>query len=557
MKKILKIVFPIIIAFIAIQASVILTFHQESNNNPLPSFYKKGVYHVHSIYSDGGGDINEITQAASRDKLDFVILTDHGRPNRQSSQSTQWLHGVLLIGASELPLYSGHMTAAGYNLPAYMFPPEPQEAINEVIKDQGICFIAHPFDLKIPWSDWDIENFTGIELLNSYYSSKMTSLIKTIILPFQYLFGPSYALTSIIQYPEKEIKQWDAFLTHGKYSGIYALDAHARIPITNNFQLNIPSYQSMFKIFTVYVKADHALDSNASSAASAVIASIKSGNFFDAIESIASANGFDNYYLQSDRKRIDMGGNSEQPGGTLVFILPFSFPTDIFIKKDGKIFKHIIQNTQKELFIPIGEPGVYRAEIFVPQNRFHNLPWLVTNPFFIGIKEKKRGAETFTLQNILLNKDNYFQIEKNEHTQAGQSYEWTNDHQVRVNFNFKLQKEPSGDVNFWAALSHREPKDFSHFKGIIFKVKGSRRMRLLLQFRTLANQTENAYQHSFLVDKEWTAITIPFHKFHQLYGNNNQLPELTQITSFFILIDNSNAFPGAKGSITLTEFGLY
>lgn len=40
-------------------------------------FEYTGAIHVHSIFSDGSGDINEITQYANESGLDFVILTDH------------------------------------------------------------------------------------------------------------------------------------------------------------------------------------------------------------------------------------------------------------------------------------------------------------------------------------------------------------------------------------------------------------------------------------------------------------------------------------------------
>jgi len=37
----------------------------------------RGVIHVHSVFSDGGGSPRDIADAASEAGLDFVVLTDH------------------------------------------------------------------------------------------------------------------------------------------------------------------------------------------------------------------------------------------------------------------------------------------------------------------------------------------------------------------------------------------------------------------------------------------------------------------------------------------------
>ncbi|OGF63437.1 MAG: hypothetical protein A2Y62_07315 [Candidatus Fischerbacteria bacterium RBG_13_37_8] len=556
MKKLFKIIFIILLCLLVIQLYLILSFHKEKNDNPLPPLYLKGAYHVHSLFSDGGGDIHEITRAASQANLDFVILTDHGRPNFKSSNTTQYLNNILLIGASEFSLYSGHMTAIGYKIPEYIYPPEPQEAINEIMRDKGICFISHPFDSKIPWSDWNIENFNGIEILNSYDSAKNASLLKTALLPLRYLFSPVYALTSLFPYPQKEMKQWDLFLTKGHYFGIYALDAHAKLSLSKSYRVKIPSYLTMFKILTLYIKTDHTLRNNTHSDAAAIISALRAGNFFSVIESLASANGFENYYLQKDGQKIEMGGSSHQTGGSLVFILPFPFATDIIIIKDGTLYKKIIHNTQKQLSVQINEPGVYRSELFISQNHFSYLPWITANPFFIDIQKINKKEPDSKMTKKLFNAENYFHIEKNKQSTAQQNYEQTEENKWQVNFNFHLKEESQHDKNFWTALARRENMDFSAYHGFIMEAKGIKRMRFSLQFRTSHNHIETIYQHTFLLEQQWQKITIPFDNFYQISGTE-QKSNLQNITSFFILINADTAFPESSGTINIKKFGLY
>ena len=40
----------------------------------------EGVYHIHTTYSDGRKSLDEIAKLASQANIDFIILTDHGRP---------------------------------------------------------------------------------------------------------------------------------------------------------------------------------------------------------------------------------------------------------------------------------------------------------------------------------------------------------------------------------------------------------------------------------------------------------------------------------------------
>ncbi len=81
-------------------------------------------------------------------------------------------------------------------------------------------------------------------------------------------------------------------------------------------------------------------------------------------------------------------------------------------------------------------------------------------------------------------------------------------------------------------------------------------MRCWLQFRTGSGPGEAAYQHSFLADEPWQTIVIPFSDFHHLYGPAMP-PVLEAIDSFFFLIDNGNAYPGADGEIFFRQIGLY
>lgn len=553
MKKFFKALFFVFAVFLAIMAYKSLSFQKKTNSHPLPANYKKGVFHLHSTFSDGLGNTEAIMRAAQSQTLDFVILTDHGRPNLRASAATAWFRDTLLIGASEFSLHCGHLAAAGYRIPGYIFPPEAQEAIAEVDRDGGVTFIAHPLDRRIPWSDWQARGFTGIEILSLYQMAKKNLLVGMTLFPLRYLFNADYALTSLITYPQEEMRIWDRFAREGNYFGIYALDSHAKLQLGKKSSLHFPSYEATFRILNIYVKVERELAGDAHAAAAAIIAAIRRGNFFNVIESLAPANGFENYYLEKDGRRVDMGGDAKAAAGTLVFKMPFNFATDIVIKKDGELFKTIRANTQQELSIAVSRAGVYRAEVSLASGLFKKLPWIMTNPIFIARPALEKAAPEDVAAIFPAEGENYFQVEKNSRSSAAIRWDAPGAGTPITAFAFTLQREAPDQADFWVALAHRQKIAGNEYHGFVFETRGSGPMRCWLQFRTGSGQAESAFQHSFPVDGQWRKITIPFAKFHRLYG---QASVPAEVQAFFFLIDNGNAFPGAHGEILFRRIGL-
>jgi hypothetical protein len=555
-KKLLKALLSLLALLLAAVAFSSLSFRQQTNGRPMPAAYKKGAFHLHSAFSDGSGGVGEIGREARLSHLDFVFLTDHGRPNRRSSAATDWTDGVLLIGASEFSLNEGHLAAAGYRVPDYIFPPEAGEAIAEVNRDRGMTFISHPLDRKIPWTDWRVRDFSGIELLSLYQLAKKNIPYLTTLFPLRYLFNPDYALTSLISYPETETRLWDRFNREGNYLGIYALDSHAKLQIGNKFSLPFPSYGATFRILNIYVKVARPFEKDPLAAAAAVIAAMRRGDFFNVIESLAPANGFENIYREADGRLVDMGGDARNPGGALIFKLPFTFPIDIVIKKDGAVFRTFRANTSPELSVPITAAGVYRSEIRLASGRFRSLPWIMTNPIFVATPKSDKKPPQATVGTPLAVDENFFQVEKNNRSGAVLRRVLPPDGPPVTALSFTLEREAPEKKDFWVALAHRQKLAAAGFRGFVFEARADAAMRFWLQFRSAAGRGEAAYQHSFLATDQWQEFVIPFAAFRQLYGRA-AAPDPSGISSFFFLIDNGNAFSGTQGEIFFRQIGLY
>ncbi|MCP5104124.1 MAG: hypothetical protein GY950_12130 [bacterium] len=539
-------------------------YKKEVNDNPLPSYYKKGVYHMHSVFSDGKGTIDEITEsAAAVSNLDFVILTDHGRPNRKSSRATAYSDGVLLMGGSEFSLHSGHLACVGYETPDYIFPPEPQEAIDEMNRDKGVSFISHPFDGRIPWTDWEVSGYTGIEVLSCYSSARKISLLKFAGFPLQYLVNSNYALLSTLHYPSENMEKWDRLNggdNSGRYYGIYALDAHARLPITENFSLNFPTYKAMFEILTVYVKIDRSLVNDARQDTAVIVSALRKGNFFNVIEAIGSANGFEAVFLGASGERVEMGGRTAEESGRLILELPFEFETEVVVKRDGKRFRGITKNKPGKLEIAVTERGVYVVEVYAAGNKFDTLPWILSNPFFIGSGGEnpvgKTGEVEIPTGKPFATEKGFFIVETNPGSEGAVTYGVSEAEELVTEFTFKLGKDSVSGRDFWSVLAARGRFDFSGFKGIMFEARSDKRRRFWVEFRTGKKGAESWYRHSFLVENEWKRFYIPFERFHVIFGEA-KAPDLSDIGSIFFSINNANAYEGTAGKMDLKKVELY
>lgn len=575
----MKYTFILLLVLVLIDALPSFFYSPEQNNNPLPSFYKKGVYHVHSIYSDGKGTVDEIYEAAEGAKLDFVVLTDHGRPNVKCASSTAFKGNVLMVGASELSLNCGHLCGVGFETPEYIFPPEPQEAIDELVKEQkGAAYIAHPFDDKITWTDWDIEKFTGIELINSYSEARRAGVLNFLLFPLKYWINSRYALLVSMAYPSPNVAKWDDLNMEAnalaQCYGIFALDVHAKMKVTKNFALNFPTYRAMFEVMNVYIKIKGSWGRDADKAELDVVDALKEGKFFNAVEGIAPANGFDAFFMrQGDGKRMEMGevslaNNEAGIAGKMVLETPFDFATEIFVFKNGKPFKHIEENKNKRVEIEVKEAGVYRAELRVPGNSFDDLPWIICNPFFIGMRgpgiddrDLKRLAIAAT-RPVPEDIDNIkFKVEKNEISQVELQQIVTNHGHEQMSLKFRMRRDGPGNKDYWGMMALRKDYDFSKFNGFAFEVAGNQKMRLWLEFRAGKGNKDGAetwFRHSFLVTRKMKKVIIPFDKFYPYLGKKQKANAVKHLVrSIFLGVNNAIAYAGSDGYVAIESFGVF
>ncbi|MCZ6701408.1 MAG: PHP domain-containing protein, partial [Ignavibacteria bacterium] len=134
-----------------------------------------GAIHMHSIYSDGSGEVPQIARFADEVGLDYIILTDHNTLRALDEGYENWYGNMLCLVGSELndKENKNHYLAFGINK-TYSTRISAKEYVRKVKEDGGIGFLAHPHEKRrhmkehppYPWVEWNTEDFDGIEIWN-------------------------------------------------------------------------------------------------------------------------------------------------------------------------------------------------------------------------------------------------------------------------------------------------------------------------------------------------------------------------------------------------------
>lgn len=248
-------------------------------NNNFKKYQYKGAIHIHSLNSDGSGDIETISRAAQKAGLSWIILTDH---NYLDTEEGLYNDVYVLKGEEISPKNKNHYLALGIN--NKIEPDEnPQIFIDEVSKQNGIGFAAHPDEFSkrnndYPPITWD-KSFIpdGVEIWNwfSCWGDKLNS--KNIFtLAFSYLF--KHRLVS--KAPQDSLNWWDELNSkmRGIVPAIGGVDAHAFkikkyiIPVT------VFPYNVMFKTINNVISLNKPLSEDFKTAKEQILNAIKNGN---------------------------------------------------------------------------------------------------------------------------------------------------------------------------------------------------------------------------------------------------------------------------------------
>ncbi|HEX8847478.1 MAG TPA: hypothetical protein VF791_22735 [Pyrinomonadaceae bacterium] len=348
----------------------------------------KGVIHVHS--SLGGhslGNFTEIIEAANRNNLSFVVMTEHTSSLFDTSQMTlKGVHGgVLFVNGNEVNtashdrflLVPGSAEAASANTIG------SQEMLTRQKSLGSLSFIAYPHEFQ----SWDVTDYDGMEVYNLYTNTKKISYFVTF---FDWLWSywsyPDLMFARFYEKPNEELKRWDELLRaqNRKIVAVAGNDAHSNVgfrlgDLTGKrlVGVHLDPYERTFSVVRnhVLIEKEEALTEET------LLAALKSGHCYIAFDLFGDSTGFTFTAETSKGKRI-MGDDVEfEDGIRLAVTTPVR--ARVLLIKDGQAIKDEDGTSRKEYTVT--ERGIYRVEVYLTQlgTLVKDKPWIISNPIYI------------------------------------------------------------------------------------------------------------------------------------------------------------------------------
>jgi len=345
--------------------------------------------HTHTRYSDGAGTHAQIAQAALEAGLDCVIITDHNVHVRGFDGYFRKERRKLLVLVGEevhdqaRQPQKNHLLVLGVDREMAVDADQPQHLINRVAQAGGLTFIAHPVDPALPlfheedisWENWEVRNYTGIELWNGL--SELKNIIHTWFDGI--IFGLNPELVAHNPHPAA-IQRWDSLLADGKrVVAVGGSDAHAFIKRFGPFKRTIFPYKFHFQTINTHVLTTEPLSwHNLHKDSKLIYQAWQKGHCFIGYDLPASTRGF-RFTCQTRQGVLSMGDQAVIDGSvTLQVRLPL--PAECRLIRDGNVVKTWPDQSIGAYITK--EPGVYRVEAYIKYlGKLRG--WIFSNPIYL------------------------------------------------------------------------------------------------------------------------------------------------------------------------------
>jgi hypothetical protein len=338
-----------------------------------------GAVHIHSVYSDGTGKIEDIAKAASDSGVDFIMMTDHNTLKPAEDGYARWINNVLvLIGYEVNDMQNkNHYLTFGINevIGSYQELDNGElgcklsagEYVKQIKEKGGIGFLAHPDEERshlpehpsYPWIE-KTDDYTGIEVWN-HMSEWIEGMNESNKLD-RFL----HPLKSIISPSVKTLKRWDSASIERHVTGIGGIDAHAlKQNVLGFFEVEIFAYKVLFKSIRTHVLLEEPLsrndNNNYEKNSKQVLSALSRGKCFIANFYNGDAKGF-RFFAEFKGITCNMGDTIHSNAENVVLRVLAPKECTIKLVRNGEYLKEI---KGMNAAWDTKEKGVYRVECWL------------------------------------------------------------------------------------------------------------------------------------------------------------------------------------------------
>jgi hypothetical protein len=512
----------------------------------------RGILHIHTNRSDGGGTIDDVAAAAARAGLQFVVMTDHGDASRMPDPPS-YRSGVLCIDAVEISTENGHLVALGLPQAPYPLGGEGRDVIEDVDRLGGFAIAAHAASPRpsARWTEWTAP-FGGIEWLNGdseWRDERARALARALV---TYPFRPAETIATLLDRSDPVMSRWDALTQRRRVVAVAASDAHARFglpdeddPVQRRVALAVPGYAAMFKAFSVAL-SDIALTGRADVDARGIVDAIRRGHVYSVVDGLAGPGAL-SFSATSGR-------NHASAGDVLAVDGPVRIQARLHGPPDARIVllrngARIAESKRTLEHTVDASRGVFRVEVYTTEAPGQPaVPWIVSNPIYVGWPEAAVIAPPRAAAAIATSLDGMasWTIEHSASSKGAVDIVPAAGGEAQALFRFALAGTPASFPYVAMVIPHAS--GLPQHDRLMFRIRAEKPMRISVQLRQQGKDAER-WHRSVYADSTPRDVTVFFDEMRARgEGPARRLP-LQEIGSILFVVDSVNTKVGTSGQV--------
>ena len=541
-----------------------------------------GAFHIHTNRSDGLSGPDQIAAAAARAGLKFVVFTDHGDGTRRPDPP-EYRSGVLCLDGVEISTNGGHYIALDMPPAPYPLAGAARDVVEDVRRIGGFGIAAHPDSGKgeLRWSAWEAP-IDGVETLSLDTGWRLWAaeargavgkwparrhLAAALI---GYPFRAPETIAGLIRSGDDLAERWARIAAERPLVSIAGVDAHARLdlrndPVATRIALPLPGYEASFRVLSTRIRPERPLSGDAAADAALVMAAIRGGHLYTAIDAVATPPSFE-FTADAGTVTAREGDQVSAEGGATLRVKSNAPPGFTTILWNGQTMVGQ-EHGEREFSVPIEADarGAYWVEVRAPNRPrpawgggtpVTSLPWIRSNAIYVGGFDPPAPPPARPEPKTRDTMFNGRTIEgwRAEHDPTSLAVVETaplvNGAELRLRYGLAGGDAPGRT----AALAFDTPRGIAAYDRLALTIRGERPMRISIQLRI--GDAGERWSRSIYVPPNADDRTVFFEEFMPHGATTTPRPPLEAIRSILFVIDATNARAGDSGRMWIKKAEL-